>query len=147
MGIAMAVDYKHHEAQKTELKPYGYSHSFPMLLFWSDRNFNWKYNRVWCLLHLERRRTAFFCHSVVTPFVKNSLVRDFCNYQWRCPHSSLDRPASSETWRSTRKGLGRHQWLATVCLLSSASWGCSCRRESQHTIMPSLLCTVLLHDF
>lgn len=45
---------------------------------------------------------------------KNSLVRDFCNCQWRCPHSSPGRHASCETWHSTRRTVQKGTLVSLV---------------------------------
>lgn len=46
--------------------------------------------------------------------IKNSLVRDFCNCQWRCLHSSPGRHASCETWRSTRRTVQKGTLVSLV---------------------------------
>lgn len=50
------------------------------------------------------------CHTII----KYCLIRDFCDYQWRCPHSSLGRPASSETWCPTRRAMQKGTWVPPV---------------------------------
>lgn len=81
--------------------------------------------------------------------VKNSLEGDFCDYQWRHPHQVRVDVPSGETdiqpEGRCRKGLWCHQSL-TICLISCPSWGCSCCRESQHSV-PMIMPSSIMYNY
>lgn len=120
-------------------------------MFWSHHNFNWKYSKV--LGKISVMLTAVGSGEE-QPFpiqciVKNSLG-DFCDYPWRHPHQVQVYAPSGETDTQPegrcRKGLWCHQSLTVVCLISCPSWGCSCRRESQHSV-PMIMPSSIMYDY